>query len=53
MHIRIPLPGGLLKIEHERYLRASERERQFPMYRLGSTYFIWIANRHRERPRIY
>ena len=42
MHFRIPFPGGLLKIKHERYLRSVEREGRYPMIKIGSHFCIWI-----------
>ena len=42
MHLRIRLPGGLLKFKHERYLRRRERNREYPTWQLGSYFFIWI-----------
>ena len=42
MHFRIPLPWGTLKIKTEKYLRPSEREGKYGIYRLGSVYLIWV-----------
>jgi hypothetical protein len=42
MHIRIGLPGGTLKIKSIGYLRSFEHERQVPVKKIGSLYFIWI-----------
>ncbi len=44
MRIRIPLPGGTLKIKGERMLRSRERDRKVPVWKLGPVYVIWWPN---------
>jgi hypothetical protein len=49
MALRIPLPGGTLKMKVRRELRSRERERQVPVLKLGSLYFTWWQNKRRSR----
>ncbi len=45
MALRIPLPGGTLKIKARRELRSRERERRIPVLKLGSLYVTWWSNK--------
>lgn len=49
MATRIKLPGGTLKIKTYRELRARERDRRIPLWKIGSLYFTWWSNRHQQR----
>jgi hypothetical protein len=50
MTVRIRLPGGTLKIKGYRDLRTSEREAAVPVWKIGSTYFIWWSNKKAQQP---
>jgi hypothetical protein len=39
--IRIPLPGGTLKIKQHDQLRKREQKRVVPVWKLGKFYVIW------------
>lgn len=41
--VHLPLPGGTLKVKSESRLRTRERENEVPVWRFGSTYFVWLA----------
>jgi hypothetical protein len=44
MALRIRLPGGMLKVKVYRELRARERDRRVPVWKIGGLYFIWWPN---------
>lgn len=41
---RIKLGLGTLKIKPGRFLRQTEKDGQFPMVKLGKSYWIWVPN---------
>lgn len=42
--LRVPLPGGLLKIKSESRLRTRERDREVPVFDFLGVFFIWQAD---------
>ena len=44
MALRIPLPGGTLKMKSRRELRSRELERRVPVLKVGSLYVTWLRN---------
>ncbi|MER8595889.1 hypothetical protein NKH33_30850 [Mesorhizobium sp. M1182] len=47
MAVRIRMPGGTLKVKVYRELRARERARRIPVFKIGRIYFTWWSNRQR------
>lgn len=47
MALRIKLPGGTLKVKTYRELRTRERDRRVPVFKMGSIFFIWWANKQK------
>ena len=46
-HVRIRLPGGLLKLKTRAWLRRYEQEREVPVWRVFGIYIIWLSDRSR------
>ncbi|RUT29983.1 hypothetical protein EMQ25_11630 [Arsenicitalea aurantiaca] len=48
-YVKIRLPRGILKVKRSHQLRRRERDRQVPVWRVGSVYIVWSPNAETSR----
>lgn len=49
IYLKVPLPGGSLKLKSYQILRSVEREHRIPTLKIGNLYLSWWSSKNERR----